>query len=68
VVLGHDNRKLSPGVKKAVGTATSLEDLHAALEPVIDSRATPDLVRTARWCCSRAKSAADRARTTRRAR
>lgn len=39
-------RKVSPGVKKAIGTACTAEDLHAALDPIIDSAATPDVVRT----------------------
>jgi hypothetical protein len=38
-------RKASPGVKKAVGAARTLEELHAALDPIIDSAATPDIVR-----------------------
>ncbi|MEQ8763232.1 MAG: hypothetical protein RL885_04855 [Planctomycetota bacterium] len=37
-------RKLSPKVNKAVKAAQSVDDLHAALQPVIDSAATPDLV------------------------
>lgn len=37
-------RKLSVKVKRAVKEATTLEDLHAALAPVIDLHATPDLV------------------------
>jgi hypothetical protein len=38
------DRKLTDKVKKAVADATTLEDLHAALQPVIDDEATPDLV------------------------
>lgn len=38
------DRKVSDNVKKAVAAAASLEDLHAALLPVIDEAATPDLV------------------------
>jgi hypothetical protein len=38
------DRKLTATVKKATGGAATLEDLHAALLPVIDSAATPDLV------------------------
>ncbi len=38
------DRKLADTVKKAVKAAMSLEDLHAALVPVIDAAATPDLV------------------------
>lgn len=37
-------RKLSDRVKKAVQVATTLEDLHAVLTPVVDVDATPDLV------------------------
>ena len=39
-------RKLTDPVAKAVGEAATLEDLHAALNPVIDHHATPDLVPT----------------------
>jgi hypothetical protein len=38
------DRKLTDKVKKAVAEAATLEDLHAALLPTIDSAATPDLV------------------------
>ncbi len=38
------DRKLTDTVKKAMARATTLEDLHAALLPVIDHAATPDLV------------------------
>lgn len=38
------DRKLSNGVRQAVKEAATLEDLHAALLPVIDQAATPDLV------------------------
>jgi hypothetical protein len=40
----HADRKLVGAVLSAVLAATSLEDLYAALLPVIDSAATPDLV------------------------
>ncbi|MBK8688709.1 MAG: N-6 DNA methylase [Betaproteobacteria bacterium] len=38
------DRKLTDTVKKAAAGAVTLEDLHAALLPVIDPAATPDLV------------------------
>jgi hypothetical protein len=38
------DRKLTDSVKKATAGAATLEDLHAALLPVIDPAATPDLV------------------------
>lgn len=38
------DRKLTDTVKKATAGAATLEDLHAALLPVIDPAATPDLV------------------------
>jgi len=38
------DRKLTDTVKKATSAAATLEDLHAALLPVIDPAATPDLV------------------------
>jgi len=38
------DRKLTAKVSAVVGKATSLDDLHAALMPVIDHAATPDLV------------------------
>ncbi len=38
------DRKLTDTVKKVVAAAATLEDLHAALLPVIDLAATPDLV------------------------
>ncbi len=38
------DRKLTDRVHKTVTKATTLEDLHAALEPVLDKNATPDLV------------------------
>lgn len=40
----RSDRKLTPKVQAAVKAAASLEDLHAALEPVLDKAATPDLV------------------------
>jgi N-6 DNA Methylase len=38
------DRKLTDTIKKCVAEATTIEDLHAALMPVIDPAATPDLV------------------------
>jgi hypothetical protein len=38
------DRKLTDAVKKATAGATTLLDMHAALLPVIDNAATPDLV------------------------
>jgi hypothetical protein len=38
------DRKLTDTIKKSVSEATTIEDLHAALLPVIDPAATPDLV------------------------
>lgn len=38
------DRKLTATVSKPVAAAETIEDLHAALGPVIDSAATPDLV------------------------
>src|ERR1035441_2701762 len=38
------DRKLTPKVEAAVRGASTLEDLHAAVTPVIDIAATPDLV------------------------
>lgn len=38
------DRKLTDRVRKAVSDATTLDELHAALMPVIDRAATPDLV------------------------
>ncbi|MBI1849413.1 MAG: N-6 DNA methylase [Planctomycetes bacterium] len=38
------DRKLTDKLKKEVAAAKSLEDLHAALQPVVDAAATPDLV------------------------
>ena len=43
-VRDRADRKLTDKVKKATQTAATVEDLHAALVPVIDSDATPDLV------------------------
>jgi hypothetical protein len=40
----HADRKLTDTATKAVAAAATLEDLHAALLPVIDQAATPDLV------------------------
>jgi hypothetical protein len=41
---GHADRKLTDTVKRAVVAATTVEDLHSSLLPVIDHAATPDLV------------------------
>ena len=38
------DRKLTDTANRAVKEATGLEDLHAALSPVVDKNATPDLV------------------------
>ncbi|MEP7378007.1 MAG: DNA methyltransferase [Chloroflexota bacterium] len=38
------DRKLSDKLKRVVTLASTIEDLHAALQPVIDNAATPDLV------------------------
>ncbi len=43
-IQDRTDRKLTDTVKKSVAAATSLESLHAALLPVIDHAATPDLV------------------------
>jgi hypothetical protein len=43
-VLDQTGRKLTPTVIKPVKGATTLEDLHAALDKVVDKGATPDLV------------------------
>ena len=43
-VAERSGRKLSDRVRKGVKEAASLEDLHAALAPVIDRHASPDLV------------------------
>jgi hypothetical protein len=43
-LLDQANRKLSDKGKKSVASAATLEELHAALLPVIDRAATPDLV------------------------
>ena len=40
----RSDRKLTDKVRRAVQGADALETLHAALEPVIDKNATPDLV------------------------
>jgi hypothetical protein len=40
----HSFRKLTSNVTQAVAAAHSPEDLHAALQPVVDRAATPDLV------------------------
>lgn len=38
------DRKLTDRLKKAVAKAATIEELHAALDPVLDRAATPDLV------------------------
>jgi hypothetical protein len=43
-ILDRADRTLTDSMKKAVAGAATLEDLHAALLPVIDQAATPDLV------------------------
>ncbi len=43
-ILERADRKLTDRVKIAVKEAATLEDLHAALAPVIDHQASPDLV------------------------
>ena len=43
-VQDYADRKVSDKVAKATAGAATLEDLHAALLPVIDTAATPDLV------------------------
>jgi len=44
-IRDRTDRKLTGKVKQAVQEADSIEDLHAALMPVIDLAASPDLVR-----------------------
>ena len=43
-IQSQADRKLTDRVKKATAAAERLEDLHAALLPVVDQAATPDLV------------------------
>ena len=43
-IRDETGRKLSPTVVRTLRAADSIEDLHAALHPVIDGAATPDLV------------------------
>ena len=43
-IRDHTDRKLTDRVKQAVRDADTVEALHAALDPVIDRDATPDLV------------------------
>ena len=45
-VQDRTHRRLTDNVRKAVHAARALEDLHAALDPVVDRHATPDLVPT----------------------
>ena len=40
------DRKLTDRVRRSVQAAETLEELHAALDPVLDPHATPDLVPT----------------------
>ncbi|NNJ12065.1 N-6 DNA methylase [Chloroflexales bacterium ZM16-3] len=40
----HADRKPADGVRKALVAATSIADLHAALRPLLDTAATPDIV------------------------
>ncbi|MBA2642687.1 MAG: N-6 DNA methylase, partial [Actinobacteria bacterium] len=40
------DRKLTDKVRQAVSVAATIEDLHAALLPMIDTAATPDLIST----------------------
>ena len=40
----HTARKPAAGAKKGIEGAVSLDELHAALEPLIDREATPDVV------------------------
>jgi hypothetical protein len=46
VLQDWTDRKLADTMKRAVAEAAAVEDLHAALLPVIDQAATPDLVPT----------------------
>jgi len=43
-VIERTDRKPGAGVQSALRQATTLEELHAALEPLIDGDATPDIV------------------------
>ena len=43
-IKDHTDRKLTPKVTAAVKEAASLDELHGALLPVIDTAATPDVV------------------------
>ncbi len=43
-IQDRSDRKITARVQKAVKAAATLEDLHAALDPVLDKDATPDLV------------------------
>ena len=43
-IENESGRKVPPSVSKAVGTAETLADLHAALRTIIDRAATPDLI------------------------
>ena len=44
VVQARTDRKLTDRVLKAVRAATSVDELHAALDPVVDRAATPDVL------------------------
>ncbi len=39
----HADRKISPSVERSLKQARTIEDLHAALQEIVDRRATPDL-------------------------
>ena len=43
-IRDRTDRKITPKVSKAVRAADSMDEMHAALDPVIDRNATPDLV------------------------
>ena len=43
-IQDRTDRRLTDNVKRAAQAARTLDDLHAALDPVIDRNATPDLV------------------------
>ena len=58
------DRKLSNTVQEAVEGAESIAELHAALMPIVDQRATPDLAPTrAPWFCNPARNVDDPAPT-----
>jgi hypothetical protein len=45
-IADRTDRRLSDSVKKTARDAATLEDIHAALAPIVDIAATPDLVAT----------------------